>query len=271
MKTYISVDMEGISGVVNWTQVSTGKDSEDHDRFRALMVQDVNAAVEGALEAGATAILVNDAHAAMRNILITALHPEAELVTGSPKPFSMVEGLDETFQAVFLIGYHARAGSPGVLNHTYSGSLMECRFNGQPVGETGLNAAVAGHFGVPVALVTGDDLVTREARDLLGPVRAVAVKHALGRYAARCLHPDRTRELIRVAAREALSRLDAVRPYRPGLPLRVEIDFRDTGQADAASVLPGLDRAGGRTVAFTAPDPLWAYRMTRVAVRLGAG
>lgn len=269
MKTYISVDMEGISGVVDWTQIVKGKESEDYDRFRALMVQDVNAAVEGALEAGATTILVNDAHASMRNILITALHPEAELVTGTPKPLSMMEGLDGSFQAVFFIGYHARAGAPGVLNHTYSGTLMECRFNGQAVGETGLNAAVAGHFGVPVALVTGDDLVTAEACDLLGPVRTVAVKQALGRYAARCLHPDRTRDLIRIAAREALGRLDAVRPYRPVLPLRVEIDLRDSGQADAAMLLPGLDRVGGRTVAFTAPDLLRAYRMTRVVLRLG--
>lgn len=270
MKVYISIDMEGISGVVDWRQIGEDRDWGDYARFRALMAQDANAAIEGALEAGATGILVNDAHGSMRNLLITELHADAELVSGSPKRMSMMEGLDESFQAVFLVGYHSRAGSTGVLNHTYSGVLADCRFNGVAVGELGLNAALAGHFGVPVALVTGDDQVVREARSLLGEVETVTVKQALGRYAARCVHPDRTRTLIRGAAREALTRPARFRPYRPELPLEVQLIFHESGQADAAELLPGLERIGELTLAFRAPDPLWAYRTVRVALRLAA-
>ncbi|MDQ7793944.1 MAG: M55 family metallopeptidase [bacterium] len=271
MNVYVSVDMEGISGVADWRQTDPGKDSEDYDHFRALMAQDVNAAVEGALAAGATGVLVNDSHGSMRNVLVTAIHPRAELISGSPKRMSMVEGLDASFQAVFMVGYHSRAGSPGVLNHTYSSRVLaECRFNDRPLGETGLNAAVAGHFGVPVLLVTGDDVVAREAADLLTGVRTVVVKQALGRYAARCLHPERTRDLIREAAGDALAARAGARPYLPDLPLRVELDFNDSGHAEAAELLPAFERTGERTLAFTAADALYAYRMARVAIRLAA-
>jgi D-amino peptidase len=266
----MSVDMEGISGVVHWKQTGPGKDTEDYEQYRRLMADDTRAAAEGAFAGGATVAVVNDAHGAMRNVLLTELDPRVELVSGSPKPLSMVEGLDSTFQAVFLIGYHSRAGTPGILNHTYSGALVDCRFNGQSVGELGMNAAVAGHFGVPVVLATGDDILVAEARALLGDAHTVTVKQAVGRYAARCLHPQRTGDLIRKAAQEALANRQRVNPYRPALPLRVDLEFHDTGQADAACLLPLLERTGHRAVSFAAPDPLWAYRMIRVALRLSA-
>ncbi len=270
MRVYISVDMEGISGIVHWKQTGPGEDAEDYEQYRRLMTGDTSAAVEGAFAGGATAVLVNDAHGAMRNVVLTDLDPRVELVSGSPKPLSMVEGLDSTFQAVFLVGYHSRAGTPGILNHTYSGALVDCRFNGQSVGELGLNAAVAGHFGVPVVLVTGDDVLVAEARGLLGEIQAVTVKQALGRYAARCVHPQRTGQLIRTAAQDAVQNRQRFNPYRPVLPLKVDLEFHDTGQADGACLLPVLERTGNRTVSFTAPDPVWAYRITRVALRLSA-
>ncbi|HSW09826.1 MAG TPA: M55 family metallopeptidase [Bacillota bacterium] len=270
MRVYMSVDMEGISGVVHWKQTGPGKDAEDYEQCRRLMTGDTSAAAAGAFAGGATAVVVNDSHGAMRNVLLTDLDPRVELVSGSPKPLSMVEGLDSTFQAVFLIGYHSRAGTPGILNHTYSGALVDCRFNGQSVGELGLNAAVAGHFGVPVVLVTGDDVLVTEARALLGDVQAVAVKQAVGRYAARCLHPQRTEQLIRMAAQDAMGNLQRAHPYRPALPLKVDLEFHDTGQADGACLLPLLERTGHRAVSFIAPDPVWAYRITRAALRLSA-
>ena len=269
MRVYVSVDMEGISGVVHWKQTSPGKDAEDYEQCRRLMASDTNAAVEGALAAGATAVVVNDAHGAMRNVLLTELDPRVELVSGSPKPLSMVEGLDSTFHAVFLIGYHSRAGTPGILNHTYSSVvLVDCRFNGQPVGELGLNAAVAGQLGVPVVLVTGDDVLVAEARALLGDVQTVTVKQAVGRYAGRCLHPNRTGQMIRMAAQDALSNRQRANLYCPALPLKVDLEFHDTGQADGACLLPMLERTGSRTVSFTASDPVWAYRIIRAALRL---
>src|SRR2546426_12634919 len=197
MRTYISIDMEGIAGVVHESQTAptTPAFAAEYGRFRRLMTAEANAAVEGALAAGATRVLVNDSHWFMRNLVAEELHQAAELVSGDPKPRSMVQGIEDGggggFDAALFIGYHARAGTRHpILDHTYADRIHEVRLNGKPVGELGLNAAFAGVHGVPVALVSGDSALAAEAKDLLGDgVATVVVKQAVGRHAAQSVAP----------------------------------------------------------------------------------
>lgn len=267
LKVYISADMEGIGGVVNWDE--TGKEGlGDYDRARKLMVGEVNAAIEGALAAGATEVLVNDSHGSMYNIIIEDLNPAARLISGSPKPMSMMEGLDDSFDAVFLVGYHARATTPGVLNHTYTGSLLEYRVNGKVFGETGMNAATAGEHSVPVVLVTGDSTVCAEARALLGDIQTAAVKEHVGRYAANNLHPEKARGLIREAAQRALKGLGKVKPFKVRRPVRVELKFNSTALADGACLMPGVERVDDLTAAWEGPDYVAAVRAARAMISL---
>lgn len=269
MRVYISADMEGISGIVHFDQAEK-EGSEDYARARRLMTREVNAAVEGALEGGATEVVVNDAHATMRNLLLEELHPAARLISGSPKPLSMVEGLDSGFHCAFFIGYHARAGSRGVLSHTYSGGVAEYRVNGRVLGETGMNAAVAGEYGVPVALVSGDSAVVAEALALLGPVEAVVVKEYVARNAALNLPPQVVHGLLREAARRAVARAPEFPPLRVDRPVDLQIRFVHSGLADAAELMPGARRLDDLTLAYQAPDFLTAYRAGRALIALAS-
>ncbi len=258
MKVYISCDMEGVSGIVDSKQ--TRMDGEEYKRAQKLMTGEVNAAIEGALAGGATEILVNDSHGLMRNILIEELNPNAQLISGSSKPLSMMQGIDESFDAAFFIGYHAQAGTPySVLDHTYSSIVYQVSLNGRPVGETGLNAALAGYFGVPVALVSGDKQVVEEARALLGTVEGVIVKESYGRYAARCLVPEEARRLIRQAAERALSK--ERKPFVIEPPITLAIDFTSSAHLDMAELIPGSRRTGGRHIEYTHDDLLTVYKV----------
>ena len=184
MKVLIAVDMEGITGVTTWDQVTPGH--AEYARFRRLMTQDVNAAIRGALEAGADEVIVADGHWNASNILIEELDPRAKLNSGSPSPFSMMEGIDESIDAVFFIGYHARNGSPfAILDHTWSSrTVANIWLNELLTGEYGLNASLAGHFGVPVIMVSGDQTACAQMSELLGDVEIAVVKQATGRFAA---------------------------------------------------------------------------------------
>ena len=205
MRILIAADMEGVTGVVVGDQ--TDDKHPEYARFRRLMTGDVNAAVRGALEAGAEEVIVSDGHGNNQNILIEELNPRARLNTGSPRPFSMVQGVELGVEAALFVGYHARAGAEdAILSHTWSGRLAGVRLNGQEVGETGLNAAVCGHFGVPVLMVSGDQTVCAEAAQLLGPVETVVVKRARGRLSAECLPPEVSQQLIQEAAARAVRR-----------------------------------------------------------------
>ncbi len=269
MRVYISADLEGVAGVVHGEH--TARDGREHERARRLMTAEVNAAVEGAFEAGAEAVVVNDAHGSMRNILPEELDSRAELVTGSPKPLGMLAGVDDGFDVAMFVGYHSRMGHPGVLNHTIAGSVVaDVLFNGVPVGETGINATVCGHFGVPVVLVTGDDQVAQEARRFIAGVRTAVVKRALGRYAARCLHPDRARELIRQEAAAAVRGAVNVEPVRIRLPVEVTLRLQNTAMADAAELLPGTERIDPLTVRWQGGSALEAYRALRTMISLAS-
>nr|MBC7245154.1 M55 family metallopeptidase [Chloroflexota bacterium] len=266
-KIYISADMEGVSGVVNFAQTSSKE--KEYERACNLMADEVNAAIEGALAAGVTEVLVNDAHGSMRNILHEKLNPVAQLISGSPKPLSMMQGVDEGCDAAFFIGYHAQAGAMyGVLNHVYSGRVHSVALNGRLVGELGLNAALAGHFGVPVILVTGDESLVEEARSLLGDIETVAVKRAYGMRAARCLAPSRVHNLIKEAARRAVQKGGL--PFVVSPPLTLTVSFQQSVHAEMAELIPGSRRLDGRTVEFIHDDMPTLYRAWRAMVGLAA-
>jgi D-amino peptidase len=265
VKILISVDMEGITGVVS--QSHTDSTHAEYQRFRKLMTADANAAIEGALAIGATDIVVNDSHGNMDNILIEELNPAARLISGSPKLFSMMQGIGPDVDAAFFVGYHARAGSaPAVHDHTWMGSIYNATLNGQPMGEIRLNAALAGHFGVPVALVTGDQLATAEAREVLGEVETVTVKVAVGRSAADCLPPGKTAPIIRQAAQKALERKHAPLVVQP--PITLGIEFWRSIQAERAELMPGAKRTGPRSLEWVGEDMVSVYRAWRALTML---
>ncbi len=267
-RIFISCDIEGISGVVhNDHAVPAG--GEEYTRARRLMTRQVSAAVSGALQGGAEYVLVNDSHGGMRNILIEELHPSAHLITGSPKPLSMMQGVDGGFDGAFLVGYHSRVGTPGVLNHTYSSrTVHELSINGRVAGETLMNAYIAGYFGVPVLLVTGDTEVAAEAEAALPGVKTVAVKEPAGRYAARCLPLEEANALIQEAAAEAVSLIGRLSPLAPPRPATFELTFMHTAMADAALMIPGTRRVDPLRVAFTHDDYIVAFKAARAMITM---
>ena len=258
VNVYISVDLEGISGVVHWEQCSPG--AKEWDDARALMTAEANAAIQGAFDGGATAVLVNDAHSSMRNIQPLELDSRARLVRGSIKPQSMMEGINESFDAAFLIGCHAGAGCNGVLSHTYDGMVASAKLNSLAAGEVTINSALAGYYGVPVALVTGDSAVCREALAVLGGVEAVSVKEPISRYSANCLNPLAARDKIRAAAMAAVSRASDLEPFTIEPPVRFELTFSHVGFADRVAFMPGTERLDPVTVAYQSEDFITAYR-----------
>ncbi len=269
LKVYISVDMEGVAGVVHGDQVSAG--GSDYSLARRWTTEEANAAIEGALEAGATEIVVNDSHGSMRNIIASDLHPEARLITGSPKPLSMMEGIDETFDAIIFIGYHARAGSiDGVLDHTYSGaSVYSVKVNGVELGEGEMNALVGGYYGVPVAMIAGDEEACRQARETLGDQIVTAeVKKGIGRYAANTLVPSKAQELIKEKTRTSLEQLSDMEVFSLTSPYVFDIDFLRSCQAQGAELVPGVERSGPRSVNFTKDDLIDGFQMFRALLVL---
>ncbi len=265
MNLLISVDMEGISGVVMGDHTSSSH--KEYERFRKLMTAEANAAIEGALAGGAHQIVVNDSHGGMANILIEELNPIVELISGSPKPFGMMQGIGPEVDAVFLVGYHAASGTgTAVLEHTWNSHVVELRLNGQVVGEAGLNAALAGAYDAPVILVAGDRAVIEEAHALLGEIETVAVKDGVTRSAARCLHPEVAHQRIRQAAERAM-RL-AVPPFVVPPPVTLQIVFQRAIHADMAALVPGSQRVDGRTVEWTGEDMPTVYRVFRAMAAL---
>jgi D-amino peptidase len=274
MKILIAVDMEGISGVVHWDHVDP--QHQEYPRFRKLMTGDVNAAIRGAFEGGADEVIVSDGHAHGRNILIEELDPRARLNTGSPSPLAMVQGSDGQIDAAMFVGYHARTGSQNaILDHTWSSSCIAgVWLNGRPMGEIGFNAAVCGHFGVPLILISGDQTACAEAAELLGPIEQVVVKQATGRMAAECLPPERAQQQIYQGANQAVQRWRAGQSPQPlclESPITVTVELVSSEMADRAGLLPGTRRLEGRQIEFVADDGLAAYRAFRALVALARG
>lgn len=279
MKVLISADMEGTAGIVDRAHTAIPDrgalsgiehNAAEYDWARRLMTEEANAAVQGAFDGGASDVWVADAHGSQRNLLPTALHPEARYVSGTPKPLLMLEGLDESFGAVLYTGYHGQAGTPdSVLAHSFVGFIQDMRLNGISMGEYGINAAVAGHFGVPVAMVSGDNTVVEQTRNLLGPdVVGVEVKRGVGTYAAVHLHPEKVRAAIRAGAAEAVRRAPRLRPYRPQAPIKLEVDVVSPDLADLANLLPGVRRLGPRSVAYEGPNMLDVFKAWRAMLNV---
>ena len=273
MKILIAVDMEGITGVTTWDQVTPGH--AEYMRFRKLMTQDVNAAIRGACEAGVDEVIVADGHWNGSNILIEELDARARLNTGSPSPFSMMQGIDESVDAVFFIGYHARNGTAdAILDHTWSSkTVANVWLNDILTGEYGLNAALAGHFGVPVIMVSGDQTACAQMTELLGHVETAVVKQANGRFAAECLPAQVSQQLIFEAASravEGMSEGDLAEPFILDTPIRVTVEFFTSDMADRASRIPFTQREGTR-VSLTTQEMASAYNGFRSMVMLAMG
>jgi len=271
MKLYISADMEGTAAVASWTQVDP-KNTTEYPYYRKLMSLEVRAAIDGAREAGATHVLVNDSHSAMRNVEWDELPSDARMIYGNRKPFSMSEGIDETFGAAFFTGYHAAVGvANGTLGHTYApDTLYNVRVNGIACSEALLNAGVLGTYGVGVALVTGDRATVEDAQRNFPGVTGVIVKESIGYFAVDSLSPDVARERIRAGARAAIANVANVKPYVFQTPIALELDFMRVENADFAELIPGIDRIGGRTVRFVHDDFRVVFKTFIAAMRLGA-
>ncbi len=273
MRILVAADMEGITGVTTWDQVTAGH--SEYERFRRLMTEDVNAAARGAYEAGASQVTVTDGHSGGSNILVDALDPRVRLFSGSPSPLSMVQGVEEV-DGVLYIGYHARVGTPrAILDHTWSSRCVRNLWlNGTLTGEYGLNAAIAGHFGVPVLLVSGDQTACAQVQELLGEqVEIAVVKYAVGRFSAQCLTPEATHELIQNAAQRAITRLvegKAPSPFVLSTPVTVRVEFATSDMADRAMRLPRSER-DGTSVRLQVEDMQVAYQAFIALVALAAG
>jgi D-amino peptidase len=264
LKVFISVDMEGVCGVIHWEDVS--RSGKDYNLFRKLMTLETNAAVEGALAVNAEKIIVRDSHGSARNILPDLLHPEAELIRDwSGGPLDMMEGIDETFDAVIFIGYHASANVPNaVLKHTMTGAFYDVVLNGKTMPEAGINGAIAGYFNVPVVLVAGDSAICDQASELFADIETAVVKEGIG-AAAKMLHPEKARKLIKEKTIDALKRLSDFKPYKPGPPYTMVVTYKNEEKAENASWIPGAKRSGRTSVSFTGDDFMQVLRFFKFA------
>lgn len=281
MKILISADMEGTCGVVNWVQVippeiaGAGRagSTVEYERARLRMTREVNAAIEGAIAGGATEVVVNDSHDGMRNIIVDELHESARYISGFDKDLLMVHGVDEDgVDAVFYTGYHARAGTPdGPLAHSFTGWVHDIRVNGTSMGEYGVNALIAGHFGVPVALVTGDNRAVEQTRELLGEqVVGVAIKRGYSVTSALNHHPESCQRMIREGAEEAIRNLEKMQTYTLPDDATVEIDLDHQSRVSQVEKLPGVERTGWRSFSFKPADGAELARYFRAAITAAA-
>ena len=254
LKVYISADMEGVAGVVTGDQLGPG--AFEYERFRNFMTRETLAAVQAAKEAGATEVVVSDSHGNGENLLIEQFPKEVRVIRSWPRRLSMMAGIDTTFDAVIFIGYHASASNPqGVRAHTFSSArLTRVALNGVAVSEGAWNAAVAGHFGVPVVMISGDDAAIAEVRALVGPVEAAETKRALGFHAADSLTPDASCELIGRKVKAALARRKDFKPYVVRPPITLEVGFKHYRPAEVLAYLRGVERIGTHAVRYQGKD-----------------
>ncbi|GHO50028.1 M55 family metallopeptidase [Ktedonospora formicarum] len=260
MKLFLSTDFEGTSGIVAWEQIIEG--NHEYAQGRHLLTNEVNAVIAGALEAGASEFVVNDAHHAMRNLHPQDLLGRATLITGRHKPLYMMQGLDASFDGVCFVSYHGSIGAErAILSHTYNpGAIWEVRLNGAIVGESGLNALVAAHYGVPIILVSGDTATAQEAQPLAPHAEMVVVKESLGRFAASNLHPEVACELLHAGAKRAVEQLGRMEPPKFTLPVTMEVTFLVADMADMALWIRGVERVNSRTVRVVEENLLDLYR-----------
>lgn len=254
LKVYISADMEGVVGVVTGDHLGPG--GFEYQKAREWLTEEVNTAIRAAKAAGATDIVVSDSHGNGENILLDRLPTDVRLVRSWPRPLMMMQGIDESFDAVLFIGYHASTTNPrGVRAHTMSsGTLTAIKLNGVAVPEAVINAAIAGHFGVPVVMISGDNVIIEEATGLLGDLEGAVLKEAYGFHSAITVHPEVAYQIIHEKVTAALNRLDDFEPYRLEGPIRVEVSFKNYLPAELLSYLSIVDRVDSHSIGFTGED-----------------
>lgn len=264
MKVYILTDMEGVGGVLNRSQVFSG--NAPYEKTREWLTLEVNQAVQGAIEGGATDVLVLDGHGANNatNLVYERLHEGARYIQGAPWP-EYLQSMDSSFDALFHIGAHAMSGTPGaILEHTMSSEAwVEMRINGQPMGEIGLCAAVAGHFGIPFVMVSGDDKACKEAEELCPGIECAVVKRGLSRHCAELLPMPVVHELIREKARAAMGKARSIRPFTIDPPVEIEIDYFRNDMVDGIRERNGVRKIGPRSVAFSGETVIEAFDRVR--------
>jgi D-amino peptidase len=282
MKVFISFDMEGVAGIVDWSQCRGP--GQPYEEGRRLLLGEVNAAIDGAMAGGATEIVCNDSHGTMNNLDPAELHGQATYVSGRHKPLYMMQGLDATADLVLMVGYHGSiSGESSVLSHTYNPAVVShAELNGVRVGESGINALVALACQAPVGLITGDQQTIAEAEPFLADAERVVVKESFTRFGAANLHPEVARELIADGARRALERaaadpsevweiaasdvgpgaseLAVLRPPDISLPAVLEVHMQTADMAEVASWVRGVERTGVRAVSISGEDPLAVFR-----------
>lgn len=271
LKVYISADLEGVVGVVTGDQL--GPSGFEYGRFRGFMTAEVNAAITAARAMGATEIVVSDSHGNGENLLIEDLPQDIHLVRSWPRPLMMMEGIDETFDAAILIGYHASTTNPqGVRAHTISSAtLTAVRLNGVEMMEASINAAIAGDFGVPVIMISGDDATIDEARRTIGDIEGAVVKWNYGFHSARTIMPEASYALIGERVRAALGRLDDFRPYRMEGPVELEIAFKNYMAAELMAYLPNVERVDAHTIRFMGRDMTEVSKFIEFTTNYSAG
>jgi D-amino peptidase len=267
-KIFISVDMEGISGVVQPAQL--GPDGFEYQRAREWMTGEVNAAIAGIREAGPAEILVCDSHGNGQSLLIDKVPEDVRIVRGFPRPLEMMQGLDDTFAAAMFIGYHASEWTPGaVRGHTISSArLLGVRLNGVEVSEGIYNAALAGHFGVPVAFVSGDRLAVTQVQQVAASAEGAIVKEPYGYHSANTVTPARGQAMIRDGAKRAMGKIGSLQPYRVTTPVALEVGFKLTIDAERAAFVPGLARSDAHSVKGTFHDMVEVTRLLQVLTSL---
>jgi D-amino peptidase len=266
LKIFISADMEGVVGVVSDEQIGPG--GFEYERFRGFMTAEVNACIEAAREAGATEILIADSHGNGQNLLIERLPEDVMVVRSWPRPLGMMEGIDASFDGAIFLGYHASTGNErGVRAHTFSSaSVTALRLNGMSMSEASVNASIAGHFGVPVIMVSGDNVAVAETQVIIGDVEGAVVKWAKGFHSAQTLTPEAAYDVIRDSTRQAIGRIDEFEPYVLETPVRLELSLKHYRPVELLSYLPGVERVNSHTVAFVGEDILEVARFLRVAL-----
>lgn len=269
MRVYVTVDIEGIAGVVHSEEGAKG--NPEYERARRLMTGEASAVVAGIMDADPSAeVTVVDVHGPYRNIIPEDLDERASLSRGKPRVYGMVHGIDRGYDAAMFIGVHGKAGSgESVLSHTFTGTILDVRINGRSMGELGLNASVAGAYGVPVLLVAGDQSVAVEARDLFGDaIIMVQVKESFAHLSSESIHPNTARRLLQEAAARAIRERPDIKPLRVSTPVTAEIELARPVLADLAEMIDGAERIDGRTLRFVRDDMPSMYRILRLVTVL---
>lgn len=270
MKILISADIDGISGIISMEQIFPG--GRDYERARRLMTKEVNAVIEAAFKYGANEVIVNDGHYDKDNILIEELDSRATLISGSYRPLNMMQGIDNSVDAVFFVGNHARSGTPeAVLDHTNSFSVINLKINGKLMGEVGINGRVAGYFGVPVAFVSGDQKAIMCAKEELNNPVGVIVKESISRTAAKMYPFSIVKERITAGVSEAMKNIKLFKPTVEKGPVKLEVSFSISDMAEICLLIPGVSKKNGYTVIFTGKEFMEVFKVFRIMLGLIRG